>query len=354
MNARKTKSSANLPFGLLFTRVFEHFHVPLPTSTSECIPLPSHHVLDEISLRRAGFVLRSDLTFDTVLLERVTATDPSHTQSVPASAPASLLPPSPAPEIPSAAFFAPPSSIPPTPPSSTPFIPPVQTDPSSSSDLRSGTRLSGNLAVSSDEEERVRWWILTLVLDGLRHLFKTFSWIYCGVLVGSANLLVMLLSPVTKKKEFGGRWKTSTKETKADEKRLSGQNHHRIGSLLPLERKSPKFAQLYMYDSKNVVANRMAAFSTIDGSSNLDSKIVEKLVRVFDTNNEIVKMFRPARKWFKQADYEHVHLRLLECRASDGRLNNMPNVDEVAGLIPGSNPLNPRDIIVDDRTVGLN
>ncbi|KAK3029644.1 hypothetical protein RJ639_037961 [Escallonia herrerae] len=31
----------------------------------------------------------------------------------------------------------------------------------------------------------------------------------------------------------------------------------------------------------------------------------------------------------------------------------MPNADEVAGLKPGSDPSNPRDIIVDDRTVGL-
>ncbi|KAK2965965.1 hypothetical protein RJ640_018320 [Escallonia rubra] len=29
MNARKNKSSANLPFSLMLTRVFEHFHVPL-------------------------------------------------------------------------------------------------------------------------------------------------------------------------------------------------------------------------------------------------------------------------------------------------------------------------------------
>ncbi|KAK3003492.1 hypothetical protein RJ639_018823 [Escallonia herrerae] len=130
MNARKTKSSANLTFGLLLTRVFEHFHVPLPTSTSECIPLPSHHVLDETSLRRAGFVLRSDLTSDTVLLERVTAIDASHTHSVSAPAPTSIPPPSPAPEIPSATPSAPSSSIPPPPPpppppTSTQFIPPL-------------------------------------------------------------------------------------------------------------------------------------------------------------------------------------------------------------------------------------
>ncbi|KAK2965308.1 hypothetical protein RJ640_004177, partial [Escallonia rubra] len=43
MHARKNKSTANLPFGLLLTRVFEHFNVPLPTSNSERILLPSHH-----------------------------------------------------------------------------------------------------------------------------------------------------------------------------------------------------------------------------------------------------------------------------------------------------------------------
>ncbi|KAK3000416.1 hypothetical protein RJ639_022539 [Escallonia herrerae] len=64
-------------------------------------------------------------------------------------------------------------------------------------------------------------------------------------------------------------------------------------------------------------------------------------------------MFHPARERFKQADFEPVRLRLFACRASDGRLNNMPNADEVARLIPSSDPSNPRDIIVDDRTVGL-
>jgi hypothetical protein len=38
---------------------------------------------------------------------------------------------------------------------------------------------------------------------------------------------------------------------------LSGQNYHRIGSLLPEEGGTPKFAQLYIYDTKNEVHNRM-------------------------------------------------------------------------------------------------
>lgn len=41
---------------------------------------------------------------------------------------------------------------------------------------------------------------------------------------------------------------------------LGGQNYHRIGSLLPLEGQMPKFAQLYIYDTKNEVNNRLSHF----------------------------------------------------------------------------------------------
>ncbi|XP_057458802.1 uncharacterized protein LOC130749458 isoform X1 [Lotus japonicus] len=41
---------------------------------------------------------------------------------------------------------------------------------------------------------------------------------------------------------------------------ISSQNYHRIGSLLPNEGDVPKFAQLYIYDTQNEVANRMTHF----------------------------------------------------------------------------------------------
>jgi hypothetical protein len=41
---------------------------------------------------------------------------------------------------------------------------------------------------------------------------------------------------------------------------LSGQNYHRIGSLLPRHSQAPKFAQLYIYDTENEIANRMSPF----------------------------------------------------------------------------------------------
>ncbi|XP_057418466.1 uncharacterized protein LOC130712665 [Lotus japonicus] len=41
---------------------------------------------------------------------------------------------------------------------------------------------------------------------------------------------------------------------------LSGQNYHRIGSLIPPEGAPPKFAQLYIYDTQNESSNRMKYF----------------------------------------------------------------------------------------------
>lgn len=41
---------------------------------------------------------------------------------------------------------------------------------------------------------------------------------------------------------------------------ISGQNYHRIGSLLPNFGEAPKFAQLYIYDTQNEVQNRTSHF----------------------------------------------------------------------------------------------
>lgn len=38
---------------------------------------------------------------------------------------------------------------------------------------------------------------------------------------------------------------------------LSGQNYHRIGSLIPSQGQTPKFAQLYIWDTQNENANRV-------------------------------------------------------------------------------------------------
>jgi len=44
---------------------------------------------------------------------------------------------------------------------------------------------------------------------------------------------------------------------------LSGQNYHRIGSLLPEPGSAPKFAQLYIYDTQNEIQNRKKVFEYV-------------------------------------------------------------------------------------------
>jgi len=42
--------------------------------------------------------------------------------------------------------------------------------------------------------------------------------------------------------------------------RMQGQKCHIIGSMLPLEGERPKFAQLYIYDTKNEISNKIGSF----------------------------------------------------------------------------------------------
>lgn len=39
--------------------------------------------------------------------------------------------------------------------------------------------------------------------------------------------------------------------------RMSDQNYHKIGSLVPVAGQLPKFAQLYIFDTDQEISNRM-------------------------------------------------------------------------------------------------
>jgi hypothetical protein len=44
---------------------------------------------------------------------------------------------------------------------------------------------------------------------------------------------------------------------------ISGQNYHRIGTLIPSEGQRPKFCQLYIYDTQNELSNRLSHFRLV-------------------------------------------------------------------------------------------
>lgn len=80
--------------------------------------------------------------------------------------------------------------------------------------------------------------------------------------------------------------------------RICGQNYHRIGSFLPVDGQQLKFAQLYIYDTKHEVSNRMQPFSSSRKQIEIDSSFICGLIDMFDEVNVIVKAFRMARDRF--------------------------------------------------------
>ncbi|KAJ4830519.1 hypothetical protein Tsubulata_029215, partial [Turnera subulata] len=133
---------------------------------------------------------------------------------------------------------------------------------------------------------------------------------------------------------------------------LNGQNHHRIGSLLPVEGTKPKYAQLYIFDTGNEITNRMTAFLPNTDTNILDLVIIQNLIIMFDQHNELIKSFRIARDRLKHDEWMPVKLRMVASRNTNMSPYNMPTCEEIDGLIVGDfhNLENGRDIIIEHRT----
>lgn len=137
--------------------------------------------------------------------------------------------------------------------------------------------------------------------------------------------------------------------------KINGQNHHKIGSLLPVDGERPKFAQLYIYDTENEVSNRINALGYDVQQSGVEENIVKELMEMLDQTNQIVKAFRMAKERFKEPDYIPVKLRLIGARMNDGQQYTNLISSEVAALIVGDvdQLIDKRDIIIEHRSNGL-
>ncbi|KAG4920916.1 hypothetical protein JHK82_049857 [Glycine max] len=129
--------------------------------------------------------------------------------------------------------------------------------------------------------------------------------------------------------------------------RIQGQPCHRIGSMLPMPRKEPKFAQLYIFDTKNEVQNRINAISP---HNQIQEHIVSKLSEMLDEYNVHAKTFRMARNRLQDAQVDNIKLKLIANREKDGHTYNVPIVPKVAALIVGDFDANSkRDIIIETQ-----
>nr|ABD65060.1 hypothetical protein 27.t00039 [Brassica oleracea] len=136
--------------------------------------------------------------------------------------------------------------------------------------------------------------------------------------------------------------------------RMSGENYHRIGDIVPEPRQAPKFSQLYIIDTLNEIKNRLDAYAGSDraAAKKLREPLVLLLKNMLDQCNPHVKAFRSARERFDVEGSTGYRMRLIESRQSDGRTHNLPTANEVAALIPEDFVLNmeTRDIVLESTS----
>ncbi|KAK9689053.1 hypothetical protein RND81_09G031800 [Saponaria officinalis] len=132
--------------------------------------------------------------------------------------------------------------------------------------------------------------------------------------------------------------------------RMGGQNVHLIGSLLPSNTSTPKFCQLYIYDTEDEIRNRKNAVS-VENPQQFDDRVIRLLKEMIDQHNPLAATFRMARDRLRVGVEGDVKLRLISRRQTDGRTYNLPTTSEVAALIVGDigDTFDKRDITIEQQ-----
>ena len=127
--------------------------------------------------------------------------------------------------------------------------------------------------------------------------------------------------------------------------KIRGELHHRIGSLLPPDGRSPVYAQLYILDSGEARDHRMRR------NDNLDPDLMYRLGGLISENHRWVGVFKQAYEVLQASNAEQVSLQLTVNRNQDRRRYNLPTSNEVAAVIPGdiSQESSSRDIVLHTR-----
>ncbi|KAL1337591.1 hypothetical protein AAHE18_10G149800 [Arachis hypogaea] len=129
---------------------------------------------------------------------------------------------------------------------------------------------------------------------------------------------------------------------------ISGQNYHRIGSLLPQAGQVSKFFQLYIYDTEHELTIEKEYLGNYRQSSYIDRQLIIDLTQMIDQHNPIAQSFRRATKFNENHLSEVFSLKLFSQRERDRRVYNYPSCDKVAALIVGDfdSSHTGRDVIV--------
>ncbi len=122
-----------------------------------------------------------------------------------------------------------------------------------------------------------------------------------------------------------------------------------MGSLITFKGDIPKFAQLYVYDTKHKVQNRMIALQGKKSDFELDPNIIKILIQMFDEISQLVKLFRAVKDRFQTNEKIPLKWKLLARRKEDSSQYEKPTSNDIGGLIVGDigEDQTSRDIVVE-------
>ncbi|KAK9275061.1 hypothetical protein L1049_022319 [Liquidambar formosana] len=130
--------------------------------------------------------------------------------------------------------------------------------------------------------------------------------------------------------------------------RISEGNYHKIGSLLPPQGVTPKFAQLYIHDTHNETQNRISAIGNNTHVGQVNTLVIQGLKSMLYEINPYANVYRSARKLLYINQVQDLRIIILESRGGNWRQYVHPTSDEVAALMVGDGfkNVNHRDIII--------
>jgi hypothetical protein len=135
--------------------------------------------------------------------------------------------------------------------------------------------------------------------------------------------------------------------------KISGQVHHRIGSMIPTPGSHPGYAQLYLFDTEHEVSNRISVVSSSRTLFHVNEIIV--LIQMLDSYNSIVRLFHTAHERLVDNSDDHYSIRIFGDVDAHGDIFSFPVASEVVGLVVGEIGQTDvgRDIIIEDGTSNL-
>ena len=115
--------------------------------------------------------------------------------------------------------------------------------------------------------------------------------------------------------------------------RISSELHHLSGSLLPVQGHNPVFAQIYIHDPAEQLAQREG------NNRNLTPAVMRIIQGAINQSHPHIHLLRQAYEIMRQIPAEEQHTVAIQLRAErhqDLRRYNLPTAnDEVAAIIPG-------------------